>query len=417
MDTVPVPSPKRLIFSLALSQALNSACVPISVIVASLTVVELSGGNGRWAGVPTALGMLGGALASFFAGRWLPKVGYRKVLFFACLAGMGGSSLAGFASVRQLFFPFLAAFLAYGMAIGLIGMSRYAAAEASEPSARARSMGMVVMGATAGAILGPLLVDPFGRLAAALGLPLLSGPWLAVFLCYGLALLNTFVLLRPEPKELARLRSARSAAAGPSAAPPSRPLTLGALLARPRVFLPMISMISAQSAMVLVMAITPLHMHHHHHAMATISGVITAHFLGMYGLSPLSGWLADRMGRMPTVGLGGLVLAVSCVMAPRVAGTGGLMAALFLLGLGWSFCFLGGSSALAEGLSEQERGKVQGFTEAMVSLSSAGASLSSGLLFASFGFGPMTVVGLVASALPLLCYLAATRAARDPRAA
>lgn len=406
MDNSSLPGNRKIIISLALSQALNSACIPISVIVASLTIVELSGGNGRWAGVPSALGMLGGALTSFLAGRQLPRVGYRKVLFFACLAGMGGSALAGFSSVRGYFLPFVGAFFFYGMAIGLIGMSRYAAAESSAPTARARSMGLVVVGATAGAIIGPLLVAPFGRLAETAGLPRLSGPWLASFLCYGAALINTYFLLRPEPKVLARMRGL-AAGPAPAAAPP-RTLSLASLLAQPRVFLPMGSMVAAQAAMVLVMAITPLHMHSHHHPMGTISTVITAHFVGMFGLSVLSGWLADKLGRMPTVGLGGVVLAASCILAPLSRSTPVLMTALFLLGLGWSFCFLGGSSALSEGLAEGERGKVQGFTEALVSLSSGIASLASGLLFAAFGFTTMAWMGLGVSVLPLLFFLAAS---------
>lgn len=410
MNSAPPPGNRGIILSLALSQALNSACVPISVIVASLTVVELSGGNGRWAGVPTALGMVGGALASFVAGRVLPKVGYRRVLFFAAGAGMAGAALAGFSAWKGLFYPFLAAFLCYGMAIGLFMLSRYAAAESSEPSARARSMGKVVLGATAGAIVGPLLVTPFGRLAETLGLPALIGPWLAVFLCYALGALNTFFLLRPEPKEVARLRAVATAASAGAAAPNRG---LGALLRERRTALAIGSLIAAQGAMVLVMAITPLHMHSHHHPMGTISAVITAHFIGMYGLSVLSGWLADRLGRMRTVGLGGAVLALSCLLAPMAHGTALLMAALFLLGLGWSFCFLGASSALSEGLAEGERGKVQGFSEALVSLSSGAASLSSGLLFAAFGFGTMTMVGLAVSALPLVFFLASPAAARS----
>ena len=164
------------------------------------------------------------------------------------------------------------------------------------------------------------------------------------------------------------------------AAPPGPGKSLLALLGERRILLPIGSMVAAQVAMVLVMAITPLHMHSHHHPMGTISTVITAHFVGMYGLSVLSGWLADRMGRMRTVGLGGVVLAASCILAPISRGTGLLMAALFLLGLGWSFCFLGGSSALSEGLAETQRGKIQGFTEALVSLSAGFASLGLSLI-------------------------------------
>lgn len=414
-----LPDNRPIILSLALSQALNSACIPIAVIVASLTVVELSGGDGRWAGVPSALGMAAGAFASFFAGRLLPRLGYRKVLAFACLSGMVGSAVAGFASLREIFPLFLAAFAFNGIAIGLIGLSRYAAAESSAPSARARSMGLVVLGSTAGAILGPLLVTPFGALAEAGGLPRLTGPWLASFLCYGLALANTFFLLRPEPKVLARLRaSALSAASGAAPATqsihaPSASRSLGALLADPRVHLPVAALIAAQVAMVLVMAITPLHMHSCHHPMGTISTVITAHFLGMFGLSPLSGWLADKLGRMSAVGLGGVVLCAACVLAPRSTSTPVLMLALFLLGLGWSFCFLGASSALSEGLAEGERGRVQGLTEAMVAMASGVASLGSGFLFTAFGFTHMTVVGLAVSVLPLLLF-ALSRRGRAP---
>lgn len=406
-----LPSGNRaIIFSLALTQALNSACVPISVIVASLTVVELTAGNGRWAGVPSSLGMIGGALATLVAGRVLAAVGYRKMLFFAALSGMAGSTLAAFSSVQGLLIPFLAAFILIGMAIGLVGLSRYAAAESSEPAARARSMGRVVLGSTAGAILGPMLVAPSGSLAEGMGLPGLAGPWLAAFLCYAASLANTFLFLRPEPKVLARMRAAASArpvASQASAAPAvlGPAPSLRSLLGRRRILLPMGAMVAAQVAMVLVMAITPLHMHSHHHGMGTISRVITAHFIGMYGFSILSGWLADRLGRMPTVGLGGLVLAASCLLAPLSHHQYALMAALFLLGLGWSFCFLGGSTALSEGLAENERGRVQGLTEALVSLASGAASLSSGFFFAAFGFPTMTLIGLAVSGLPFILFV------------
>jgi MFS family permease len=406
-----LPGNGRVILSLAFSQAFNSACVPISLIVASLAVVKLSGGDSRWAGVPSAITLTGAALASFTAGRLLPSFGYRRILMAACLSGMAGCVTAAFASLREWFPLFLCAFLFIGSAIGLIGLSRYAAAEVSGPAERARSMGRVVMGATAGAILGPFLVPPFGRLAEWAGLPNLTGPWLAAFLFYAAAFANTFFLLRPEPKELARQRAAGlagapghlSAASSATLSAKNRPLA--ALLRDGRILLPMGSLVAAQMAMVLVMAITPLHMHSHHHHMGTISYVITAHFVGMYGLSALSGRLADRLGRMPTVGLGGGVLVLACLLAPVSHHSLPLTAALFLLGLGWSFCFLGASTALSEGLAEGERGRVQGLTEALVSMASGMASLGSGVLFATFGFSAMTWVGLGISMLPLVLFL------------
>ena len=130
--------------------------------------------------------------------------GYRRALMTVCAVGMGGTALAGFSTAREYFAPFLLSFLFMGVAVGVIQLARYAAAETTPPAGRARAMGKVVLGSTVGAIAGPLLVGPFGGLAAAIGVPPLSGPWLAAFLFYAAALANTWFLLRPEPKELAR---------------------------------------------------------------------------------------------------------------------------------------------------------------------------------------------------------------------
>jgi MFS family permease len=395
---------RRILLSLGLSQALGSACVPISLIIASLTAVRLSGGDSRWSGIPAFLTLLGSSLATFTAGRVLERTGYRRALMGVCLLGMAGTALACYASVRGMLAPFLASFLLIGTAVGVTGLSRYAAAETSAASARARSMGLVILGSTVGVIAGPLLVGPFGHLAEAFGFPALSGPWLAAFLFYAASLANTFFLLKPEPKEAARALAAAAALGNPKVTSGGR--SLGRLLADRRIALSIGSLVAAQWAMVLVMAITPLQMHGHNHSVSTISFVITAHFFGMYGLSFASGWLADRLGRMRVVGLGGLILTAACLLAPLSNAPVPMMAALFLLGLGWNFCFLGASASLSEGLEGAERGRIQGFNEALVSMASGLASLGSGLLFSTFGFRNMTLVGLAVSALPCVFFLA-----------
>jgi len=403
----PAPANRRILFSLGLSQALNAACVPIALIIASLTVVQLAGGDSRWAGVPAFLTLFGSSLATLTAGRIVQRTGYRRLLMTVCVVGMFGAALAGYASIKEHFAWFLLGLLFLGMAVGVIQLSRYAAAETSPPDARARAMGKVILGSTVGAIAGPLLVGPFGRLAETVGVPALSGPWLAAVLFYLAAMANTWFLLRPEPRELAhRLGLAAVAAAPVTPAPVAVARTIGQMLRERRIALSIGSLVAAQWAMVLVMAITPLHMHTHQHAVPVISFVISAHFVGMFGLSFLSGWLADRVGRMETVGLGGVVLTAACLLAPLSTHPALLMVALFLLGLGWSFCFLGASGTLSEGLAPVERGRIQGFNEALVALTSAVASAGSGLLFAAFGFRNMALVGLAVSFLPCALFLA-----------
>jgi MFS family permease len=72
-----------------------------------------------------------------------------------------------------------------------------------------------------------------------------------------------------------------------------------------------------------------------------------------------------------------------------------------LLGLGWNFCFVGGSTLLADQLSPAERARTQGFNDLLVGLASASASLSSGLIFATLGFTVMALAGAVFSLAPL----------------
>jgi MFS family permease len=74
---------------------------------------------------------------------------------------------------------------------------------------------------------------------------------------------------------------------------------------------------------------------------------------------------------------------------------------LFLLGLGWNFCYVGGSSLLADQLNHLERAKTQGFNDLLIGLASALGSFISGLIFAASGFGVVGLVGVGLAIIPL----------------
>jgi MFS family permease len=115
----------------------------------------------------------------------------------------------------------------------------------------------------------------------------------------------------------------------------------------------------------------------------------------MYAFSPLSGWLSDRYGRVPTIFLGTTVLAIASLMAAFAPPDGGLvlLLALFLLGLGWSFGFVAGSAMLSENLEIHERTRVQGVADALIWSSAAAASLGSGLIVAAVGYTALGILG------------------------
>jgi MFS family permease len=153
--------------------------------------------------------------------------------------------------------------------------------------------------------------------------------------------------------------------------------------------------------MVLVMVITALHMKGHHHQLGAISIVISAHTFGMYAFSVFSGQLADRWGRGLVIIIGSTTLVLACVAATLSPDVLPLGVALFLVGLGWNFCYVGGSTLLADQLSPLERARTQGVNDLLVGLASAVGSILSGLIFAALGYSIMAYISAVLALIPL----------------
>jgi MFS family permease len=284
--------------------------------------------------------------------------------------------------------------------LGLVGLggtraamqlARFIAAEVNPPLWRGRAISYVVLGGTAGAVGGPLLVAPSGRWALAAGLPEMAGPFAASVVLFGLAVAVTWLGLRPEPmvvsQQVAALFPERENASGSAR-------KLGTLLRLPGVFTAVTAMVLAQMVMIMVMGITSLYMIDHGHTLGSISLVFSAHTLGMFAFSILSGRLADSWGRGPVILAGTGTMIASLVLAPVSSSVVPLAVALFLLGLGWNLCFVGGSALLADHLTPKERSRTQGFNDLLIGLVSAIGSLGSGVVFASMGFVTVNLVGV-----------------------
>jgi MFS family permease len=156
-----------------------------------------------------------------------------------------------------------------------------------------------------------------------------------------------------------------------------------------------------QVVMVAIMVITSLHMEDHSHARSDIYSVISAHTFGMFAPSLVSGWLLDKIGRGRMILIGALTLLLSCIAAPLSPAVLPLGVALFLLGVGWNFSFVGGSTLLADQLSPLERSRTQGTNDFLVGLASAFISLSSGFIFDATSYTMMAVIAGALSLVPL----------------
>jgi MFS family permease len=398
---------RRLTITLFIGQGLALAALFTTVSISSIAGVQLAGTE-RVAGWPSTATLIGGLLAAYPAGRIMGRFGRRIGLSIGYAVGIVGGLLAGAALMAQSFWLFLISMALLGAARSTSDQTRYAAADVSPAHLRARAVSTIVFAGTIGAVFGPLITPIAGHLSESVGYDKLVGPWFINAALFVITLIVINVCLRPDPKEIAKQISAAE-----TADQPIEPLTparsFGQVLRDPAVRVALIALGLAQTTMVMVMNITPVHMTHFEHGLDEISLVISAHILGMYALSPLTGWISDRRGRRATIGLGAIMLIGSCVLAPTNPETIPLAASLFLLGLGWNFCFVAGSSLLTDRLRVNERARIQGASDLVVSIASALGSLSSGEIMARVGFSTATVIGMGLALIVLAAALATTR--------
>ncbi len=395
---------RKLKWTLFGAQAMGSAGFLVASTVTPIVGAQLSG-RPAYAGVPSAFYWAGGALATLLWGRLMDPLGRRKTLVLGLLVGVVGASLASVFVVRQSFRGFIVGLALMGAANSELQLARFMAGEVHRLEERGRAISTVVLGGTVGAVLGPTLVAPMSTLATSLGGPPLAGPYAASAAFFSLGAVLVALLLWPDPRDLARQvhRSAASSA--------STVRSVREILGDPGVRIAGLTMAIAQVVMVMLMVITSLHMSHHHHALSSIAAVMSSHVFGMYAFSVVSGRIADRFGRGPLIGVGAVVLVISCLLATLSTDVTPLAIALFLLGLGWNFCYVGGSTLLSDCLSQDERARIQSFNDFLLtSLAGTGSALS-GLVFSSVGYA---VMGYVSAAVSLILVVLSRNVRRYP---
>jgi len=394
---------RKITWILFANQSLASAGFIAAATINSIIGAKL-GGNASFAGVPSAVYLVGAALAASAWGYIMDRIGRRNGMVAGLVIGVAGNTLVLFAIGSSSFLLFLFGMLLMGITNAAVVLGRFAAAEVNPPEKRGAAISNVVLGGTFGAIVGPLLVGPMGNFARTLGMDEFAGAYLATLILFAISSVVVFIGLRPDPRELGK----EVAAAHPD--PALTTLTGAArpvfeILRQPAALVAVSAMALGQVVMVAVMVITSLHMNNHQHNLRDISAVIASHTFGMYAFSVLSGRLSDRWGRGPVILVGTSTLLLACITAPLSPNVFPLALALFLLGLGWNFCFVGGSALLADQLSPVERSRTQGMNDLLVGLASAIGSLGSGIVFAASNYTIIAIVSGVLALVPLLMSL------------
>nr|WP_281497361.1 MFS transporter [Ornithinimicrobium sp. F0845] len=402
----------RTVTTLMGSQVMGGIGVASGIAVAALMAAEISGRDDL-SGLANTTQVLGGALMTIPVAALMAARGRRAGLVAAYLVGTVGAALAITAAVVGHFWLLLLGTALFGASSTANSQARYAAVDLAPPSRRGRHLSLVVWATTIGSVLGPNILGPGKQLAGALGLPPLAGAW--VFSAAGFLVAATLIhlLLRPDPLLTARALADHGAPPGPRVGQRGSVVHgLRAIIASPVTRLGTIAVTAGHVVMVAVMVMTPIHMSHGHAEVEVIGFVISIHILGMYGLSPVAGYLTDRWGARPVIVTGAVIQVAACVLAAtsRTGWSLGLLAGLFLLGLGWSCTMVAGSNLVVAGAAVHDRASVQGASDLVMGLSAATAGGLAGVVVQHLGYDWLGAAGaLVALLLGAYTVLSARR--------
>ena len=141
----------------------------------------------------------------------------------------------------------------------------------------------------------------------------MAGPFLLAALAYGAAAIVLVLLLHPDPLLQARQLATEAPAQAGGTTTGTGTRLRGAVLLGAAV------MILTQLVMVAIMTMTPVHMTAHGHGVGAAGAVIAVHVAAMYLPSPISGWLVDRIGRVPVAAASGATLPPTPYLAASIA--------------------------------------------------------------------------------------------------
>ena len=353
----------------------NSTLITINGLV-GLSLAPYSG----LATLPVTCWVLGAAIATMPASFHMKRVGRQRGLTAGTLWGIVGALGSAGAVWMQSFWLLCLATLVFGVYNGYGQYYRFAAADIAEPDFRPTAISLVLAGGLVGGILGPSL----SRLTVDLLSPQFVGAYLALI---GYAVV-TMVLLRfiriPTPTAAERSASGRP---------------LAEIAAQPKFIVAVLCGAVSYGVMNFLMTSTPIAMGVCGHPYGDAAMVISSHVVGMFAPSFFTGRLIRAFGVLAVMAAG-VVIMIACI-AIALAGisVAHFWWSLVLLGVGWNFLYIGGTTLLTETYRPEERAKAQGANDQLIFITMAISSFSSGMTVTAAGW---TRVNLFAVPLVLL---------------
>ncbi len=398
---------RRVLMVVSLSQIFGGAGLAAGITVGALLAQQMLGTD-AYAGVPSALFTLGSAGAAFIVGKISQRYGRRTGLSTGFIVGGLGAIGVVLAALLNNVIVLFAALLIYGAGTATNLQARYAGTDLANDKQRATAISTTMLMTTFGAVLGPNLVEVMGKVALSIGIPALAGPFILSAVAFIAAGLVLFIMLRPDPLEIAKAIEAHQHKNKANKTPAmqtlgnKKGLAVGATV-----------MVLTQIVMVAIMTMTPVHMKHHGHGLAEVGIVIGFHVGSMYLPSLITGILVDKIGRTAMSIASGITLLLAGLVAAFAPSDSMvlLIVALSLLGLGWNFGLISGTAQIVDATEPSTRAKTQGKMDVLVALAGASGGALSGMVVANASYAALSLAGGLLSLILIPVVIWSRRAA------
>jgi len=338
--------------------------------------------------LPVTCWVVGGAVATMPASQYMKKVGRKAGLMQGASIGIIGALLCAFAVWQASFWLLCFGTLVFGGCNAFGQYYRFVAAEVAPPDFRATAVSLVLAGGLVGGILGPTA----SRVTVDLVQPKFAGAYLAliVFVLVTIAILSRIRI--PD------LSAAEQAASG-------RPLA--EIAAQPKYAVAVLSAAIGYGVMNFLMTSTPLAMRVCGHPYGDAAFVISSHVVAMFAPSFVTGGLIKRLGVIPVMLAGAALNLVAIGTALAGVDVAYFWWSMVLLGVGWNFLYIGGTTLLTTTYRPEERAKAQGANEFAIFAMMTLSSLGSGAIVTNAGWDKVNyaAVPLVAVVVAALLFL------------
>ena len=330
--------------------------------------------------LPMTLMIIGIAISAPIASRFMSIWGRQKGFLFSSILSSFALILCSFAIYQQNFYIFALGNLLIGSSQAFIHQYRFAASESVSKEYIPRSISIILLLGIISALLSSNFAEYFKDYFPE---NLFLGSYIFLSIT---AIIPFFILLFYDDNQNVKSKSNFQFE------------TVISLLKNIKILQSIVSAGFGYFTMAIIMTATPLHMHLvNKFTLFETSIVIQLHVIGMFLPSLFSGDLIKKFGNTNIIYTGVIILFCSIAVNTLFDFYYSYMLGLILLGIGWNFLFVSGSSLLVVSYEEKDKFTAQGLNDFIVFSTQGIGSLSAGFLLY---FSNWTVINIIC--IPLL---------------